>query len=330
VPNGYDLNNEELACYRGTGQRPEDFEAFWQGIVADLPDATNVEWRQADFQIPGFEMLELRFRGHDGSTIQARAMLPQAEDGKPCPVAFNFHGYSASGAAWGDMLAMGAYGYACIAMDCRGQGGQSNDAAAYPGWGVSGYLTRGITAGPRQSYYARVYQDMVQLVRLTQADGRFDPACMATVGGSQGGGLAIVCAALCPEIAFTAAAYPFMSDFQRVYEMDMARDAYDDLAIWLKRFSPTGTRHAELFAALAYLDVQHFAPMVHNPVLFASSLRDRICPPSTQYAVFNKLAGPKHLIAYPEHGHEELPGFWDQVHRQLSALKMGPLNLKTS
>ena len=40
---------------------------------------------------------------------------------------------------------------------------------------------------------------------------------------------------------------------------------------------------------------------------------DTICPPSTQFAVYNKIVSPKTMAIYPDFGHEPLPGFNDQA-----------------
>jgi cephalosporin-C deacetylase len=45
----------------------------------------------------------------------------------------------------------------------------------------------------------------------------------------------------------------------------------------------------------------------------ALTLQDAICPPSTQYAVFNNLRSKKTSVVYPDFGHEHLPGFADSV-----------------
>ena len=42
-------------------------------------------------------------------------------------------------------------------------------------------------------------------------------------------------------------------------------------------------------------------------------LMDTICPPSTQFAAFNKIISPKSLAIYPDYGHEGMPGMWDKV-----------------
>jgi cephalosporin-C deacetylase len=35
---------------------------------------------------------------------------------------------------------------------------------------------------------------------------------------------------------------------------------------------------------------------------------DTICPPSTQFAIYNKITAPKQMKIYPDFTHESLPG----------------------
>ena len=49
-------------------------------------------------------------------------------------------------------------------------------------------------------------------------------------------------------------------------------------------------------------------------------LNDRICPPSTQFAAYNKIPSTKSLRIYPDFGHENLPGNSDAIFAFLSAL----------
>lgn len=34
---------------------------------------------------------------------------------------------------------------------------------------------------------------------------------------------------------------------------------------------------------------------------------DNFCPPSSQFAVYNKIAAPKDMVIYPDFRHERLP-----------------------
>lgn len=51
-----------------------------------------------------------------------------------------------------------------------------------------------------------------------------------------------------------------------------------------------------------------------------TGLRDTICPPSTQYAAYNKINSKKAIIRYPDYGHEYLPGVADIIFSALAGL----------
>jgi cephalosporin-C deacetylase len=55
-------------------------------------------------------------------------------------------------------------------------------------------------------------------------------------------------------------------------------------------------------------------------VLLLTGLNDTVCPPSTQYAAFNKITAPKRHVLYPDYGHEMLPGSSDLIYEFLGAL----------
>jgi len=40
---------------------------------------------------------------------------------------------------------------------------------------------------------------------------------------------------------------------------------------------------------------------------------DTICPPSTQFAAYNKITSPKDMVIYPDYGHEALPDIADRI-----------------
>ena len=50
-------------------------------------------------------------------------------------------------------------------------------------------------------------------------------------------------------------------------------------------------------------------------VLMLTGLMDDICPPSTQFAAFNKITAPKEIVLYPDYGHEDIPGAHDRILR---------------
>jgi cephalosporin-C deacetylase len=153
------------------------------------------------------------------------------------------------------------------------------------------------------------------------AQPEVDPTRVASSGGSQGGALALVCAALEPRIRKCVSVFPFLSDYKRVWEMDLAKDAYSDIKAYFRRFDPLHERVDEIFTKLGYIDIQHLTPRIRADVLMAITLMDNICPPSTQYAAFNKITSKKEAVIYRDFGHEGLPMFNDIGFRFLMGLK---------
>jgi cephalosporin-C deacetylase len=90
--------------------------------------------------------------------------------------------------------------------------------------------------------------------------------------------------------------------------MDQAKAAYEELSLYFRAFDPRHEREAAIFEKLGYVDVQFLAPRIRAEVLLYVGLMDAICPPSTQFAAYNKITSKKDLVIYPDFAHESLPG----------------------
>jgi cephalosporin-C deacetylase len=138
-----------------------------------------------------------------------------------------------------------------------------------------------------------------------------DETRVAAMGGSQGGALTVACASLEPRINRLAPVFPFLCDYRRVWEMDLAKDAYQELRTWFRHFDPRHEREQAVFEQLGYIDLQHLSKRIRGEVLMATGLMDTICPPSSQFAMYNRIQSKKDVVIYPDFGHEGLPGFDD-------------------
>ena len=49
-------------------------------------------------------------------------------------------------------------------------------------------------------------------------------------------------------------------------------------------------------------------------------LADSVCPPSTQFAAYNRIPGEKRYLLYPDFGHEGLPGSTDAIYDFMGGL----------
>jgi cephalosporin-C deacetylase len=220
---------------------------------------------------------------------------------------------------WFYKLGWPAAGLAVAAMDVRGQGGRSEDPGGVAGTTLRGHIVRGLDdPDPDKLAYRQIFLDTAQLARVVMGFAEVDAERVSCTGQSQGGGLALACAALEPRIRRCAPVFPFLCDYRRVWEMDLAKDAYFELSYFFRMFDPRHEREEELFSKLGYIDCQHLAPRIGAEVLMFTGLMDMICPPSTQFAAFNKIRSTKDVVIYPDFGHENLPGMADRVFAFLS------------
>jgi cephalosporin-C deacetylase len=186
---------------------------------------------------------------------------------------------------------------------------------------LRGHIIRGISdPDPDKLYYRSVYLDTAQLASIVMAMPEVDAARVGALGGSQGGGLTLACAALTPTLKRAAPVYPFLCDYQRVWEMDLAKDAYDELKTYFRNFDPRHEREGEIFTRLGYIDNQHLAPRIRAEVLMPVGQVDTVCPPSTQFAAYNRIPGKKSYLLYPDFGHEGLPGANDRIYEFMGGL----------
>ena len=310
----FELPLAELRRYAGTNPRPEDHEAFWQRALGELGEIDpQPVWAASGFSLPFAECLDLFFTGTLGARLHARVLQPNTPRTSN-PALLMFHGYAASAGEWFAKIPYVASGFTVAAMDCRGQGGESNDPGGVAGWTLRGHIVRGLGDDPSALYYRHVFLDTVQLARVIMDLPQVDAQRIAAYGRSQGGGLALACAALEPRIRRVAALYPFLSDYKRVWELDPPSKAYAEIREYFRRFDPLHDCEDSIFRRLGYIDIQHLCHGIAAEVLMAIGLDDEQCPPSTQFAAFNKIRSEKRLLLYPDFGHEQLPACMDDVY----------------
>lgn len=310
-----DMPLEQLKEYRGMSPRPDDFDAYWERALAELA-ATDpqLELRPAaDFRHPAAECLDACFTGVGNARIHAKILRPADPAARKGPAIVQFHGYSGNAGAWFDKFAYVAAGFTVAALDCRGQGGSSQDLGGVSGNTLRGHIIRGLDDTPDKLLFRQIFLDCVELVRIVKGLDGVDPERIGICGGSQGGALTVACAALAPEVNRAAPMYPFLSDYRRVWRMDLAKGAYEELCTFFRLFDPTHRREDEIFHRLGYIDIQNLAPRIKAKVMMGTGLMDTTCPPSTQFAAYNKIAAEKSVVIYPDFGHELLPGFLDKT-----------------
>ena len=151
-------------------------------------------------------------------------------------------------------------------------------------------------------YYKRVYLGCVRANDFIFSLPQFDGTNLAVTGGSQGGALSIVAAALDPRVKYLAAYYPALSDVTG-YLKGRAGG-------WPHYFDKNNlpfNNKKDKIETVGYYDVVNFARLLKVPGFYSWGFNDETCPPTSMYASYNVIKAPKSLYLAPETGHWTFP-----------------------
>ncbi len=307
-----DLAVDELQAYRSSQIDPPEFDDFWAGTLAEAAaHDIDVRLEQVSTGLTTVDTWDVTFRGYAGQDVRAWLRVP-ARHTAPLPAVVQYVGYGGGRGHALESLLWASAGFAHLHMDTRGQGagwstGDTPDPAP-AGPQVPGVMTRGVL-DPASYYYRRLYTDAVRAVDAARALPQVDPAAIAVLGGSQGGGLALAVAGLRTDLAAAVAFVPFLCDFPRATRITDSYP-YREIADYLKTHRE---RVERVHRTLSYFDGVNFARRATTPALFSAALMDATCPPSTIYGAFNEYAGPRRMLLWEYNGHEG-GGILDEVH----------------
>jgi cephalosporin-C deacetylase-like acetyl esterase len=151
---------------------------------------------------------------------------------------------------------------------------------------------------PNNYYYKSVYLGCVRAVDYLCSLPEWDGVNVAVTGGSQGGALTIVTAALDKRVKCLAAFYPALSD--------MTGYLHGRAGGWPHLLSPryqAVTNTPEKLKTISYYDVVNFARNITVPGFYSFGYNDNTCPPTSVYSVINVVKAPKTIVVTPISGH---------------------------
>ncbi len=277
-----------------TVEMPADFMSYWNGVMnkarkTDLmPEMTLLPEKCTET----VNVYQINYRvGSKRTRFYGMLAMPKKEGKYPALIQYPGAGVYAIDApvafAEKGIIAM-AVGIHSIPNDL--------DASIYrdlEGGPLAGYPSMNIERRD-DYYYNRVIQGAVRAVDFIESLPEFN-GCVATYGGSQGGYLSIVVAALHPSVKYVAANFPAMSD--------LTGYANGRAGGWPHIFKDEKNRSPLLIKNLSYYDTVNFARNITVPGFYAFGFNDLTCAPTTTYSVYNSISAPKTLYTAPLAGH---------------------------
>lgn len=160
-------------------------------------------------------------------------------------------------------------------------------------------------------YFHRVFLGCARAVDFIFQVDRFDGKTLGIHGGSQGGALSIITAALDKRIEFIASTYPAMSDHYGY--LHGRAGGWPHLFRNLNLYNCT----PEKIETASYYDVVNFAKQIDQPILMGLGYNDDVCPPTSMFSVYNSIAGEKEIQIIPSMGHFTVQEHSDYAYRWL-------------
>lgn len=284
-------------------QEPKDFWSFWQqqkAEAAKFPLHFTKEWVK-ELSNEKVDCYRLKIDlDRDRHAFYAYLLMPHGAKAGSCPVVLTPPGAGVKTIR--DATARRFYpenGFIRLAPEIHGLNPTLSEEvfaeirAAFDNKG-NAYLRQGLE--DRNQYYMKhVYLGLLKCVDLLTQLPEWDGKNVIIQGGSQGGALALIGAALDDRITLCSANHPALSD--------MAAGSAG-LTSGYPHFKPESGAYSEAcLKTLPYYDVVNFARHIRIPVYMTWGYNDNTCPPTTSYAVWNVLNCPKESLITPINEH---------------------------
>lgn len=301
-----------------TQENPPDFDQFWEdgkAALAKIPmDAKVTPLPEYGNSAADCFHVNLQNIGMGAAPSRFYGVLCEPKAPGKYPALLSVPG--AGVRPYRGLAAMAARGVITLQVGIHGIP-VTMDQAVYDSLGagaLANYNTSGLDSRDRY-YYRRVYLGCVRANDFLVSHPKWDGSHLAVTGGSQGGALSIVTAALDPRVRGLAAYYPALSDVTG-YTKNRAGG-------WPHMFrateGPMAHRSADKIATSRYYDVVNFARRVKVQGLYTWGFNDETCPPTSMYSAYNVIPGEKKLMLALETGHNNVPEQVAQVDAWLVA-----------
>ena len=159
------------------------------------------------------------------------------------------------------------------------------------------YYLKGFAKRETYFFYS-TYTAISRVIDYVAAMKEYNRKAMVVCGSSQGGGSALILAALNKNITATVSQVAALSDHGGAKKQ--RRPGWPSFASRTKEMNVT----AETVDAVApYFDAANFARFIKVPTFMTVGFIDRICYPGCVYAAYNQLKCEKEMINMPLTGH---------------------------
>ncbi len=290
---------------RPEGTLPENFERFWREAKAELLripiDAKLEEVAAID---PGdAKRFKVSLANVNGSRVYGWLHLPEGNGPFPTVLSIPGSGIGRTGRFAGFTEA----GIAVLAIEVHGLEPKEQEIIGAAQWirpvtDETAYFTKlqkGILTGyhsfgiedPYQYYHRRTLQSAFRALDYLGTREDVDPDKIIVFGGSQGGGLSLLTAAIDKRVDAVVATVP----------------------AFCNNASREDSHIPQVSRTMSYFDAALAAEQIEVPALIGVGFIDGTCRPSNVYSAYNNIKGPKRIENFYNIGHGSPPDWREQT-----------------
>lgn len=311
---GYDIEN--MGNYT---VRPDDFDEFWEKTKkkldgVDLQLELGEEYTYNSRQINDYNVAEadfpcsydeegivydevvarkISFMSASGMRIYGWFARPKKEGKYPGMMIYPGAGYHSRSMP----LEHARHGYAALDIQVHGQDCDAPKEAYVP---TPPLTEHGDYMKPYEFYYNDIYMHALQALNALCALDGVDSERIVCVGGSQGGRLSTVAAAMDKRVKGIVISIPHFNGQPYLYWADKMNKENNDGAT-----VDYSVLDGELMKNIGYYDTTNFAPYIKCPVFCGSGLVDKVSPISCVMTLFDAIGSEnKTYIPFPMMAHD--------------------------
>ncbi|MCR8667809.1 acetylxylan esterase [Aestuariibaculum sp. M13] len=284
---------------QATLENPKDFDAFWEQAIEtnkSIP-LEPVTTHKPEFSTPAVDVYLVRLQNYKkGKFIYG--YLSKPKDNKKHPVLFNPPGAGVK--KINAITSFAEEGFISFTTEIHGispelskQDYKSISNAIGDYWSIN-------LDDKDQYYYKSVYLGCVRAIDFLTSLPEFDSKNVVVTGGSQGGALSMITAALDKRVTAVSAFYPALCDNSGYLNQRAGG--------WPHMFSSKYQfATPEKLNTMQYYDVVNFAKRIRIPGFYSTGYNDNTCPPTSVLSAFNSINAKKEIVITPISGHWRFP-----------------------
>jgi len=274
---------------QAAGEEPADFDAFWAAARAGL-DAVPLQAKKEPAEVPEayigkMSCWDIKVDCAGGKPVSGYLVVPVGAAAKSLPAIVSYHGAGVRSAN----KPFGNAAKGAIALDVNAHGienGQppefytqlfQNELKDYP---------HRDKEDPAKFYFRGMYMRVMRALDYVKSLPEWDGKNLIVIGGSQGGGQAIVAAGLDSQVTICIAGVPALSEHSGPLAKPQRQPGWPRL---YKADANGLPDNPAVCKTAAYFDNIYFAKRIKGEAWFSTGFVDNTCVPTGVFATFNNL-----------------------------------------